>query len=98
MASMKCPTCGAGTNRLIWLPTLRGDNPVVCCEACRYRLSLPARDRKLYTGKKFWVENDVYTRDQLKEKNHNFEEGVKAQVREQRRTMRPSTRKRLFGE
>ena len=98
MASMTCPTCGAPTNRLIYPPIRRGDDPIVCCESCRYKVSHTKRDRKNYTGKKFWVEEEVYTRDQVKEKNYEFEQSVKAQVAETHRHMRPSTRKRLFGE
>mgnify|MGYP001577391568 FL=1 len=98
MASMVCPSCNAPTNRLIYPPVRRGDDPIVCCESCRYKVSHTKRDRKLYTGKKFWVEEEVYTRDQVKEKNHEFEKGVKQQVADQYKHMRPSTRKRLYGE
>lgn len=98
MPSQICPSCNAETNVLIFLPCLRGENPRICCGQCRHRHSTTTRDRKLYTGKKFWVEEDVYTRDQVKEKNHEFEKSVKQQVAQQHRTMRPSTRKKLYGE
>lgn len=98
MASMQCPSCGTPTNRLIWLPTRRGEDPIICCESCRYRLSSPTRDRKLYTGKKLWVEEDVYKRDKVKELNYEFEQSTKKQVADQYKRMRPSKRKELFGE
>ena len=98
MPSQICPSCKAEVNVLIFLPCIRGEDPKICCSGCRHKFSGHTRDKKLYTGKKFWVENDVYSKDKLKEKNHEFEQSVKQQVADQYKHMRPSTRKKMFGE
>jgi hypothetical protein len=61
MATMKCPTCGAGTNRLIWPPTLRGDEPRIVCPECYHAKP----DKKPYTGRKFWTGEETYGRKKL---------------------------------
>jgi len=61
MASMTCPNCHAGTNRLIWLPTLRGDEPQIRCGECYHRKA----DKKPYSGRKFWTGEETYGRKKL---------------------------------
>ena len=98
MPSQICPSCGQEVNVLIFLPCIRGEDPKICCSGCRHKFNQSVRDKKLYTGRKIWVENDVYTPDQVKEKNFEFEKSTKAQVAQQYKTMRPSVRKKMFGE
>jgi len=72
-------------NRIVW-----------GCSQCYSNPKVP-QDKKLYTGRKIWREDQYATREQIKEANYNFEQRVKAQVAENFRTMRKSTRKALYG-
>lgn len=89
---LDCPNCKRkDARRLVTLPRVEG----IFCERCRPDV---ARDERLYTGKKGWGGHEVYTREQLREKAHNFEQTQRAEVAENRRRMRPSLRKALYGE
>ncbi len=61
------------------------------------RRCLPARLAKVYTGRKFWREDQYATPEQIREANYNFETRVKRQVADQYRRMRPSRRVAMFG-
>ena len=86
-----CPHCKADTTTIISRPGVEH----MFCPSCRPENSL---DKKLYSGRKFWAGSEVYTKEQLKEKAHNFEQTTMARVREDRKRMRPSLRKKLYGE
>lgn len=87
-----CSNCGGETNTIISRP----DVPHFFCSNCRPENV--SRDRKGYTGRKMWAGSEVYSREQLREKAHNFEESQRARVKEERRRMRPSLRAKLYGE
>ena len=92
MAEMECPHCHKSTTRLRTHPLVEH----IFCDQCDPGHA--PRDRKLYTGRKFWHEKDCYTRDELREANHNFEQGVKQKVADNFKHMRKSTRKAIYGE
>lgn len=91
--SLVCPNCGHDTSRLITRPDV--DIPLFC-EGCRPQPR--PLDGHLYSGRKCWAGQEVYKRETLREKAWNFEQTQMAAVKEQRRRMRPSTRKAIYGE
>ena len=92
MAAMLCPHCGKETTCLRTTPLVSH----IYCDNCRPETS--SRDRKLYTGREFWHERDCYTKEQVRELNHDYEQTTKKRVADQFKNMRKSTRKELYGE